>query len=86
MLNLDVTVQGIRDLHGNTMQSPVSWIAYMDKNQVVWQDDLLKYSILRGENLSFKSEFTIGAGHLKIQYFGSSFLVERQSKFWSDCA
>ena len=54
-VKLDVTVQGIRDLHGNTMQSPVSWIAYMDKNQVVWQDDLLKYSILRGENLSFKS-------------------------------
>ncbi|MBK6859645.1 MAG: hypothetical protein IPG95_05095 [Saprospiraceae bacterium] len=54
-VTLDVTVQGIHDLHGNTMQSPVSWIAYIDKNQVVWQDELLKYSILKGETLSFKS-------------------------------
>jgi len=54
-VTLDVTVQGIHDLHGNTMKSPISWIAYMDKNQVVWQDELLKFSITRGENLSFKS-------------------------------
>ena len=54
-VTLDITVKGLRDLHGNTMESPVTWIAYMDKNQVVWQDDLLVFSKLKGEALSFTS-------------------------------
>lgn len=54
-VTLDVSVEGIKDLHGNVLQSPVTWIAYMDKNQVVWQDDLLKYAINKGEALTFKS-------------------------------
>lgn len=37
----------------------------MDKNQVVWQDELLKYSITRGENLSFKSGIYNREVHLK---------------------
>ena len=54
-VTLDVTVKGIKDLHGNSMQSPKTWIAYMDMNQVVWQDELYKFSIFKGEQLSFKS-------------------------------
>ena len=54
-VTLDVTVKGIKDLHGNSMQSPKTWIAYMDMNQVVWQDESYKFSIFKGEQLSFKS-------------------------------
>lgn len=55
-VTLDITVEGIKDLHGNVMESPATWIAYMDKNQVVWQDDQLQFSFTRGgEHLKFTS-------------------------------
>ena len=54
-VTLDITVEGLKDLHGNVMESPVTWIAYMDKNQVVWQDELLKLGKMKGESLSFTS-------------------------------
>ncbi|MDF2451737.1 MAG: Fibronectin type domain protein [Bacteroidota bacterium] len=38
-VTLDITVKNALDMHGNKMQSPKTWIAYMNKNQVKWQDD-----------------------------------------------
>jgi hypothetical protein len=38
-VTLDITVQNALDMHGNKMQSPKTWIAYINKNQVKWQDD-----------------------------------------------
>ncbi len=38
-VTLDVTVQNAYDMRGNKMQSPKTWIAYINKNQVKWQDD-----------------------------------------------
>lgn len=38
-VTLDITAKGIKDLHGNIMESPKTWIAYTDKHQVMWQDD-----------------------------------------------
>ena len=38
-VTLDVTVQNAYDMHGNKMQSPKTWIAYINKNQVKLQDD-----------------------------------------------
>ncbi len=38
-VTLDITVQNAYDMHGNIMQSPKTWIAYINKNQVKWQDD-----------------------------------------------
>lgn len=64
-VTLDITVEGIKDLHGNVMESPVTWIAYIDKNQVVWQDQLLVYSITRGDNLAFSSAIYNRGGQAK---------------------
>ena len=64
-VTLDVSVQGIKDLHGNVMESPVTWIAYMDKNQVVWQDDLLQFSMIRGDHLTFSSTIINQGGAVK---------------------
>ena len=64
-VTLDITVEGIKDLHGNVMESPVTWIAYIDKNQVVWQDQLLVYSIIRGDNLAFSSAIYNRGGQAK---------------------
>jgi hypothetical protein len=38
-VTLDITVKNALDMHGNKMQSPKTWIAYINKNQVKWQDD-----------------------------------------------
>ena len=37
-VTLDITVKNAYDMHGNKMQSPKTWIAYINKNQVKWQD------------------------------------------------
>ena len=39
-VTLDVTVEGVKDKNGNYQQSPKTWIAYIDKNQVVWGNDV----------------------------------------------
>ena len=65
-VTLDVTVEGIKDLHGNVMESPATWIAYMDKNQVIWQDDLISFDMMRGEELSFTSGILNQGGAAKV--------------------
>jgi len=40
---LEISVQGVQDLHGNAMASPATWTAYIDKNQVVWADDRFSF-------------------------------------------
>ena len=38
-VTLDITTKGVQDKNGNIQQSPKTWIAYIDKNQVVWAND-----------------------------------------------
>lgn len=37
-VTLNISVKGVKDLHGNELQSPKTWIAFINKNQVKWQD------------------------------------------------
>lgn len=64
-VTLDITVLGVKDLQGNVMASPVTWIAYMDKNQVVWGDDLLVFEKPVGDELSFNSQIVNQGGASK---------------------
>lgn len=64
-VTLDITVEGLKDLHGNVMESPVTWIAYIDKNQVIWQDDLLGFSMMQGDDLSFQTSILNQGGSVK---------------------
>jgi hypothetical protein len=64
-VTLDVTVKNVKDLHGNVMESPKTWIAYMDKNQVIWQDDLLAFDKAFGAPLSFTSGISNEGGAAK---------------------
>ncbi|MFN0048861.1 MAG: LamG-like jellyroll fold domain-containing protein [Cytophagales bacterium] len=50
---LDVTVRNIQDLRGNSMQSPATWTAYIDKNQVVWEDQEFTFRKKLYDTLSF---------------------------------
>ncbi|MCF8428206.1 MAG: T9SS type A sorting domain-containing protein [Bacteroidia bacterium] len=64
-VTLDITVKNINDLNGNTMQSPKTWIAYMDRNQVKWQDEnrtFVKESLVP---LSFVAKIVNSGGALK---------------------
>lgn len=54
-VTLDITVEGVKDLHGNVMESPKTWISYVDRNQVIWEDDLLEFEKILGDELEFTS-------------------------------
>lgn len=64
-VTLDITVKDIFDLRGNKMQSPKTWIAYMNKNQVKWQDKELSFQKQSLANLTFKSNIINSGGALK---------------------
>lgn len=63
---IDITVSGIKDLNGNVMQSPKTWIAYMDKNQIIWQDDVLSFEKSFGDALTFSSAIINNGGSAKV--------------------
>jgi hypothetical protein len=64
-VTLDITVKNIRDLSGNLLQSPKTWIAYPDKNQVFWGD--ANYSVEKkiGNPASFSSTVVNSGGSSK---------------------
>ncbi|NOQ25756.1 MAG: T9SS type A sorting domain-containing protein [Bacteroidales bacterium] len=53
---LEITVQNIQDKHANKMASPVTWTAYIKKNQVVWSEDIFNFDKEIEENLSFTTK------------------------------
>ncbi len=64
-VTLDITVQDVFDLQGNKMQSPATWIAYVDKNQTVWEEQQLYFEKPLGEPLSFTTRILNQGGELK---------------------
>ncbi len=59
---LDITVSNIQDLNENTLVSPVTWIAYIDKNQVVWQDQSFDLETEVGTDLTFNTNVLNNSG------------------------
>jgi hypothetical protein len=64
-VTLDITVNGVKDLHGNTMQSPVTWIAYVNKNQVKWDQQQIDLEKLKDEPQSFQARILNTGGAMK---------------------
>jgi len=64
-ITMDITVKGVKDLQGNIMSSPKTWIAYVDKNQVLWQEQELSFSKKNSEALSFQTNILNTGGELK---------------------
>ncbi len=64
-ITLDITVKDVYDLNGNKMQSPKTWIAYMDKNQVKWQDQDFNFTKKAGASLTFTSNIVNSGGAIK---------------------
>jgi hypothetical protein len=66
-VTLDVTVKNVKDLHGNTMQSPRTWIAFVNKNQVLWQDDMLSFTKTVDSVITFTT-YIVNTGGAAKQY------------------
>lgn len=64
-VTLDITVKDVYDLNGNKMQSPRTWIAYVDKNQVKWQDQEFNFVKKTGATLSFTTNIVNSGGAVK---------------------
>jgi hypothetical protein len=64
-VTLDVTVKNAYDMHGNKMQSPKTWIAYINKNQVKWQDDLFDFEKTVDSVITFTAPIVNTGGALK---------------------
>ncbi|WP_338391222.1 LamG-like jellyroll fold domain-containing protein [Fulvitalea axinellae] len=50
---LEISVKDVQDLYGNRMLSPAIWTAYVQQNQVVWQDDALSFELEEGQGKAF---------------------------------
>jgi hypothetical protein len=64
-VTLDITVKDIEDLHGNQMQSPKTWIAFVNKNQVLWQDDEFTFSKPEDSVITFTTNIVNSGGAAK---------------------
>lgn len=64
-VTLDVTVKDAYDLHANKMQSPKTWIAYVNKNQVKWQDDMFDFEKTVDSVITFTAPIINTGGALK---------------------
>ncbi len=61
-ITLNVAALNIYDLAGNILQSPKTWIAYVDKNQVVWGEPGRNFTKEIGQPLSFTSSIVNTGG------------------------
>ena len=61
-VTLDISVEEVKDLAGNVMQAPKTWIAYIDKNQVFWNEEYMTFEKMEGDPLSFEANVRNSGG------------------------
>jgi hypothetical protein len=64
-VTLDITTKDVKDLQGNSMASPKTWIAFVDKNQVIWQDQERKFKKEVNQAMTFQADIVNTGGELK---------------------
>lgn len=64
-VTLNISVKDVKDLHGNIMQSPKTWIAYVNKNQVLWQDAEKNLAKEFNDTMTFTSKVINSGGEVK---------------------
>tara|TARA_B100001109_G_scaffold255893_1_gene262588 strand:- start:7710 stop:17348 length:9639 start_codon:yes stop_codon:yes gene_type:complete len=64
-VTLTVSVKDVLDLQGNAMESTKSWIAFVNKNQVVWQDVEKNLSKEFNDTLTFTSKVVNSGGEVQ---------------------
>ncbi|HLF65305.1 MAG TPA: LamG domain-containing protein, partial [Saprospiraceae bacterium] len=53
---LDISTMDLQDLRGNAMAGPVTWTAYVNKNQLHWNESELSFEKPEKEALTFEAE------------------------------
>lgn len=64
-VELDFTISNVKDLNGNVISSPITWSAYVDKNQVVWQNSQFNLETENGVELNFETQIFNNSGESK---------------------
>ncbi|NBC83335.1 MAG: T9SS type A sorting domain-containing protein [Bacteroidetes bacterium] len=59
---LDITVQNVEDMYGNKMNSPATWSAYVDMNQVKWNKQQIDVEKEIYEPLTFTAKVINSSG------------------------
>ncbi len=57
-----VTVRDVEDLHGNKMLNPISWTVYVDRNQLRWSENSIKYIVDKNSVGNFEVKITNTGG------------------------
>lgn len=56
------TVADVKDVNGNPILSPITWSAYVDRNQLKWQDNVVSFVKKAGEEYSFEMPISNNGG------------------------
>ena len=63
-VSMNILVKNVRDVYGNKIMEPVSWIAYIDQNQLTWKKSVITQEIAfeSETNLTFTSALVNSGG------------------------
>lgn len=64
-VRLDFTIKDVKDLNGNSIQSPIKWSAFIDRNQVIWQHNAFALETDYQKELVFESKVVNNSGESK---------------------
>lgn len=64
-VELSIGVKNIKDLNGNGLDAPITWTAFVDRNDVVWLDDELNLEKELNAAYAFEVEITNQGGQLR---------------------
>lgn len=59
---LDIEVDGVYDMYGNVMSSPITWTAYINQNQLIWDEQEIQKGKTLGEPLAFTTNIVNQGG------------------------
>lgn len=58
------TADDIRDVNGNSILSPITWSAYISRNQLKWLDDAVTVNKMAGEPYLFEAQIVNNGGSI----------------------
>ena len=62
---LDIEVDNVLDLYGNTMSSPITWTAYINQNQLIWDEQEIHQEKLIGDEMIFTTNIINQGGTIE---------------------
>lgn len=64
---LHISIRNVQDLHGNSLAGPITWTAFVNKNQLQWADDELFFEKPEKETMSFTADI-VNSGGIELSY------------------